>query len=265
MKKLAIVTAFLALFLTAATAADISKSDLNKQIDQTNFAVGNPTFCSATLIDVDRKLLLTANHCIDMQFETVEREKIGYDGSVKTEKIRVAKPGLVSQLEFGDNDIVKRTDYTFKIILNDSDLDLALVEVKGNGKLPNAMKAAIACKAPERGDDVYAVGNSYGVMYASLTKGIVSSTDRNYRMFHIDQGDHGLTQFSAQIVGGNSGGALYDSSGELIGVNVRGGATGFGLAVPLGDIKKFLMRREGLTDLWKRCNGQVGELPKAEE
>jgi S1-C subfamily serine protease len=111
----------------------------------------------------------------------------------------------------------------------------------------------MACRQSERGDEVYAVGNPYGVLYASLTKGIVSSTERNTRMLHIDQSkDTQFIQFSAPIIGGNSGGALYNDVGELEGVVVRGGAPGFGLAVPLSDIKK-IMSSEMLEDLWKRC------------
>ncbi len=239
---------------SAAEAAEISKKDLNVQIDQTNFAVGNPTFCSATLIDAQKGYLLTANHCIRQMFEVVEREKISDDGVVKKEKVRVAKPGLVSQLVFKDGDVVVRTDYVFKIVLNDADMDLALVQVKGQLPMTIQAPAALACQPVERGDTVYAVGNSYGVLYASLTKGIVSSTDRGTALLDLDQFTPSkFVQFSAPIVGGNSGGALYNEAGEFVGVNVRGGATGFGLAVPLDEVKKFLRRHFG-EKLWERCD-----------
>ena len=60
--------------------ADWSISGMNRQIDQTNFLVNNN--CSATLIDAKRGLLLTANHCVDAQFRTIEREKIENKGVI---------------------------------------------------------------------------------------------------------------------------------------------------------------------------------------
>lgn len=236
-----------------AYAAPIKQEFLNNQIDATNFAVGNPTFCSATLIDAEKGLLLTANHCIRDQFETVNRETIGDDGVVKSEKVRIAKPGLVSQLTFKDGDVVVRTDYTFKIIQNDADTDLALIQVKG--VLPGIQQAPVACKASIRGDKVYAVGNSYGVLYASLSMGMVASTDRSAALLHIEQSnDTQFVQHTATAVGGNSGGALLNEAGELVGVHVRGNGAGIGLATPLNDVKKIIRKHMG-EELWqKRCD-----------
>lgn len=243
--------------------AEMSTADMNKQIDQTNFLVNRG--CSGTLIatrtsGLDKEshsYVLTANHCIDDQYEVVEHDKIDSDGKVTKEKIRVARPGTVSQIFFSGPTEIQRNSYVFKIKLADSALDLALLEVQS--KL-NAEPVVIACDDLQRGDKVFAVGNSYGVLYSSLTTGIVSSLQRSYRDLRIagelgdltDLGEHGLVQHSAPIVGGNSGGALYDVNGKFAGVNVRGGATGFSFSVPLSDVKKFL-RREAGEELWKDC------------
>ncbi len=198
---------------------------------------------------------LTANHCIQTQFRTIEREKIDEKGVVTKEKVRISEPGTVSQIVFNGPSEVQRTSYTFKIKLNDSDLDLALIQV--NAKIPNAVPAPIACRDAVRGETVYAVGNPLGVLYASVSKGIVASSNRNYRMIGVDEGnmaDNGLTQATTPTAGGNSGGSLYNDTGEIVGVVVRGyqQIAPVNLSVPLADIKKFL-GREKLERLWARC------------
>lgn len=246
----ALVVAVLA--VASAARADWSIDAMNRQIDQTNFLVNDN--CSATLIDAKRGYLLTANHCIAEQFRTVQREKIDDKGVVTREQVRISVPGTVSQLAFNGPDEVQRTSYVFKIKANDKDLDLALVQVKA--KLPNTATAPIACHEAERGETAFAVGNSLGVLYASVSKGIIASTHRNYRMIGVDgdAADNGLVQSTTPIAGGNSGGSLYNNQGEIVGVVVRGyqSVAPLGLSVPLSDIKKFLAAN-GAGDLFARC------------
>lgn len=237
---------------TPAMAWD--KAAMNKQIDQTNFLVNKG--CSGTLIAP--KYILTANHCIKDQYEVVDHDAIGADGKVTKEKIRIARPGTVSQIFFSGPAEVQKNSYVFKIKSTDSALDLALLELQT--KIPNE-PAELSCTYLSRGDTVFAVGNPYGALYSTLTSGIVSSLQRSYRDLQIagelgdltDSGEHGLVQHSAIIAGGNSGGALYDNDGKLEGVNVRGAASGFGFSVPLSDIRKFL---EG--QLHDRCVDDSG-------
>jgi S1-C subfamily serine protease len=232
--------AMLTLPVTTVYAWD--KADMNQRIDATNFLLDDD--CSGTLISPTR--ILTAAHCVLQKEREVERKTIKDDGTVKVEKVRVVEPGKASQYVFAGPLVQSRTDYLYKVVDTDKDKDLALISVPSQ-KGPSA---PVACKSPERGDTVYAVGNSYAILYSSVTKGIVSSVTRSYRDLRIngqlgnaaDGGENGLVQHSAPIVGGNSGGAMYNESGELAGVNVRGGATGFSLAVPLSDVREFLKK-----------------------
>lgn len=237
---------------TVGMAAAWESTAMNRQIDQTNFLVNDN--CSATLIDAKRGYLLTAAHCIQAQFTVVEREKI-VDDKVTTEKVRVARPGTVSQIYFKDANETHRNVYLFKIKLSDADLDLALIQVQA--QLSNTEQAALSCVEPQRGDTVFAVGNPAAILYASVSKGIVASINRNYRMIGVDGGgaDFGLIHSTTAIGGGNSGGSLYNDNGDIIGVVVRGyqSVSPLGLSVPLRDIKKFLTR-EGLNTLWDHCS-----------
>jgi len=218
---------------------------MNKQIDQTNFLIDND--CSGTLIDKDERLILTASHCIAAHYDTVSREEVDKDGTVKEIKVRVTKPGTVSQIDFAGANEVHRSVFVYRVKANDPHRDLGLIQVVA--KLPNTMQAPVACEAPDRGDTVYAVGNPFAVLYSTVTKGIVASVARDYRMLGIDgngddeqPGDNGLMQITAPIEGGNSGGAAYNDAGELIGVNVRASQVNetVAFAVPLEDVRKFL-------------------------
>lgn len=261
-KWLATVGLFCAVAVVAAAisahAADWPISDMNRQIDATNVLVNKG--CSGTVIDVNRSYVLTAAHCVVDQYETVEKDKVDKDGKVTKEKIQIVRPGTVSQEYFAGPNIVQTNSYVYKVVDTDRALDLALLKIQT--KLPAKAPAAIACTDPIRGDVVYAVGNSYALLYATVTKGIVSSVERSYRDLSLagelgdltDNGEHGLVQHSAPIAPGNSGGALYNDAGEFIGVNVRGTpAGGFSFSVPLSDVKGFL-KTNGAADLFARCD-----------
>ena len=253
-----IAIATLAAFCAKAHAADWPIADMNRQIDATNVLVNKG--CSGTVIDVNRSYVLTAAHCVLDQYETVERDKVDpKDGKVTKEKIQIVRPGTVSQEYFAGPNIVQTNSYVYKVVDSDKALDLALLKIQT--KMPAKAPAVIACTDPIRGDEVYAVGNSYGLLYATVTRGIVSSVERSYRDLQLagelgdltDSGDHGLVQHSAPIAPGNSGGALYDDTGDFIGVNVRTYPSGgFSFSVPLSDIKAFL-KTNGAGDLFARC------------
>lgn len=239
-----LATALVVLFVLGvcafAYADPISQSGLNTQIDQTDFVVNRN--CSGTLISRKKGLILTANHCVASMFEDVKVEQANDKGEVKEITKRVAVPGEVSQLDFAGGVQTRSVAYRYDVLARDEGTDLALLKLPA--KLPNFAEVNLACKAPERGDKVYAVGNPFVVLYASLTTGIVSSVDRSYGMLGIDslsQGnsDKRFTQFTAQIAPGNSGGALLNDSGFLVGVVVRGGFN-IGLAVAYDDVKAFL-------------------------
>lgn len=81
------------------------------------------------------------------------------------------------------------------------------------------------------GDIVLAIGNPYG-LGQSVSMGIVSATGREFNNPYSD-----YIQTDASINKGNSGGALIDTSGRLVGINTlirssTGGSEGIGLAIP---------------------------------
>jgi hypothetical protein len=101
-----LLTAALSVFLlTSANAADLTK--LNNLVDRTNIMVNSG--CSGTILDSVESLILTANHCIDQQYETVTREEIGSDGEVTEKEVRIAVPGVIHQFEFDGEGVIAKT------------------------------------------------------------------------------------------------------------------------------------------------------------
>ena len=114
----------------------------------------------------------------------------------------------------------KRT-YEATILEMNSTIDLALL----SATVPGA--ALAAGSTPKQGSTVIAIGAPFG-LDGTVTTGVLSAVrDRDL-------------QFSAQISPGNSGGALVDLSGRVIGVPtakiVTSGAEGLGLAIPIGRV-----------------------------
>jgi PDZ domain (Also known as DHR or GLGF)./Trypsin. len=92
------------------------------------------------------------------------------------------------------------------------------------------------------GDEVIAIGNPLGLeLSQTVTRGIISATERNIPV-NTSAGEWELTviQTDAAINAGNSGGALINSRGEVIGINslkISGtGVEGLGFAIPSNDV-----------------------------
>jgi Do/DeqQ family serine protease len=135
----------------------------------------------------------------------------------------------------------KRT-YTAKIIGTDPSTDLALLKIEEKG-LPFA--AYGNSDAVKVGEWVLAVGNPFNLT-STVTAGIVSAKARNIHIlpdqkFPIES----FIQTDAAVNPGNSGGALVNTNGELIGINAAiasntGSYSGYSFAIPVNMVKKVV-------------------------
>ncbi len=111
-------------------------------------------------------------------------------------------------------------------------------------------------KALKVGNGIIAIGNSLGYGQ-SVTTGVVSALDREVT---VDNVTTKMIQIDAAINGGNSGGALLNSHGEVVGINsvkysssgtsTSASIEGMGFAIPITDVKDLitsLMNGEGDT------------------
>jgi putative serine protease PepD len=118
------------------------------------------------------------------------------------------------------------TRYAAQVVGSSSDADVAVIRVTGvSGLTPATFADSDQVRV---GDDVVAVGNALDLGETmSVTRGIVSALDRT---IETDNGTYrGLIQTDAAISSGNSGGALLDATGAVIGMNSAGAASSSGI------------------------------------
>jgi Do/DeqQ family serine protease len=119
-----------------------------------------------------------------------------------------------------------------RIVGLDPETDLAVLQVKADGRLPAVTFAPT--ESLRVGDVVLAIGNPFGVGQ-TVTHGIVSALGRSQLGINTFEN---FIQTDAAINPGNSGGALTDSNGNLVGINTAiysrtGGSLGIGFAIPV--------------------------------
>lgn len=129
----------------------------------------------------------------------------------------------------------------------DANKDIAVISVKLS-EISDETKKEIKVAAIGNSDDiklgsgVVAIGNSLGYGQ-SVTHGIVSALDREITM-QGSQNANKYIQTDAAINGGNSGGALLNMKGELIGINTAkiaaSGVEGMGYAIPITDVEDLI-------------------------
>lgn len=123
-----------------------------------------------------------------------------------------------------------RREFTAKVIAQDEEIDLAVLQIDTKGeRLPTLSISKDSVL--EIGDIVLAIGNPFGVGQ-TVTSGIVSALGRT-NVTDVSS----FIQTDAAVNPGNSGGALVNLNGELVGVNTAifsrsGGSNGIGFAIP---------------------------------
>lgn len=129
------------------------------------------------------------------------------------------------------------TEHEAKVIGTDPKLDVALLKVKA--KRMKTVKIGNS-KALRVGDWVVAIGNPFGLSQ-TVTAGIVSAKGRVIGSGPYDD----FIQTDAAINPGNSGGPLFNTKGEVVGINTAiysrsGGNNGIGFAIPINLAKPIL-------------------------
>ena len=128
-----------------------------------------------------------------------------------------------------------------KLVGSDESNDVAVLKVDADGLVPVALGSS---KALSVGDDVVAIGNPLGELTFSLTAGVVSALDRTIT---TQSNTMDLIQTDCAINSGNSGGALFNMYGEVVGItNSKYSSNGMsneasidniGFAIPMDNIR----------------------------
>ncbi len=103
--------------------------------------------------------------------------------------------------------------YEAKLVGSDAESDLAVLKVDASGLTPAEFGISVSLRV---GDDVLAIGNPLGSeLFGTMTEGIVSAINRDV---NVDGYTMTLIQTTAALNPGNSGGALINTSGQVIGI-----------------------------------------------
>ena len=142
--------------------------------------------------------------------------------------------------------------YKAKLVGTDTKMDIALLKIDSDEKLPYIVFGD--SDEIKVGEWVLAVGNPYN-LNSTVTAGIVSAKARDLS----NEGIQSFIQTDAAVNPGNSGGALVNTRGELVGINTMissptGSYTGYSFAVPSNITRKII------EDLMQFGNVQRGVL-----
>jgi S1-C subfamily serine protease len=150
------------------------------------------------------------------------------DGFILTSAHVVAGPGRGGRAAFVDG-----REIAFQVIGADPFSDLAVLRAEADDLTPAELGDADALRV---GQLVIAVGNPHG-FESSVTAGVVSALGRSLpaRSGRAVRFVDNVIQTDAALNPGNSGGALADSAGHVIGINTAVAGIGLGLAVPINE------------------------------
>ncbi len=201
------------------------------------------------------KTIHTVVHVKNVSRRTISNPMLeffyGYGGQQQHEQVGTGSGVIISEDGYivTNNHVIKdateieitlnnKKSYKAKLIGTDSKMDIALLKIDASEKLPYS--AFANSDSVKVGEWVLAVGNPYNLT-STVTAGIVSAKARNLDTSGIQS----FIQTDAAVNPGNSGGALVNTRGELIGINtmissMTGSYVGYSFAVPSNNARKII-------------------------
>jgi len=233
-------------------------NDKNSVVTLATDSYGKKIGLSADVLDFTEaaeKTIHTVVHVKNVSRRTVTNPILdyfyGYKGGQSQEQVGTGSGVIISEDGYivTNNHVIKgaseieitlnnKKSYQAKLIGTDSKMDIALLKIDANEKLPYTVFAN--SDSVKIGEWVLAVGNPYNLT-STVTAGIVSAKARDLDTSGIQS----FIQTDAAVNPGNSGGALVNTRGELIGINtmissMTGSYVGYSFAVPSNIARKII-------------------------
>ena len=143
--------------------------------------------------------------------------------------------------------LINGDEFEADVIGFDPQTDLALLKIDADNLAASSLGDSDDTRV---GDWVVAIGNPFG-LGGTATAGIVSARSRDIRSGPYDD----YLQIDAPINRGNSGGPVFNTDGEVVGVNTaifspNGGSVGIGFAIPINQVREIVdeLRSDGSID-----------------
>ena len=218
----------------------------------------NVGFAAAESVDFTEaadKTVHSVVHVKNTSYRTVTNPMLeffyGYRGGQQQEQVGTGSGVIISEDGYivTNNHVIKdaseieitlnnKKTYKAKLVGTDSKMDIALLKIDADTKLDYTVFAD--SDNVKVGEWVLAVGNPYN-LNSTVTAGIVSAKARNLD----SSGIQSFIQTDAAVNPGNSGGALVNTKGELVGINtmissMTGSYVGYSFAVPSNIARKII-------------------------
>ena len=230
------ILGFLISYIYTANEDDVSNKDkiligasYNQAIARASPAVVN-IYSDQIVGEKDRRKTRSFNSIFDDKSNSIKTSLgsgviLSSDGYILTNQHVIGDLTVRITVELFDG-----KKYKAQLIGIDRGTDLAVLKINNSEATFPSIEIDDSDKV-KIGDIVLAIGNPYG-LGQSVSMGIISATGREFENPYSN-----YIQTDASINKGNSGGALIDTQGRLIGINTlirssSGGSEGIGLAIP---------------------------------
>ena len=159
----------------------------------------------------------------------------------------------------------KQDYYNASVIATDKKQDLALIKVNGLPKSIKPVNLGSDSKI-EVGDNVYAIGHPISYPW-TFSFGMVSQVRKNFEWDYDENFTHSanVIQMQTPISTGNSGGPLFSSEGQVVGINTLGDTEGqnINFAVAVDQVKQFIKDNPYIKKVNPLNAAMIKEFPKA--
>lgn len=217
-----------------SSTATIQKNEGNQSAETTDYKVGDVMTKSEvaklvkdSVVEITTEKLVTGSY-----FNQYVESGAGSGVIIASEGYIVTNNHVIKDASSVKIRLTNGNEYTAELIGTDASTDIALLKIEPTEKLTVATLGSSSNLSVA--EDVLVIGNPLGELGGSVTSGIISALARDIT---VDGESMSLIQTNAAVNPGNSGGGMFNLSGELVGiVNAKSVGTdieGLGFAIPI--------------------------------
>lgn len=232
---------------------DTSKVSLSKSSSENKTVVDVFAYSETAIAVANKALPSVAGITVNYQVSTfrggkTQAEAVGSGIIISKDGYIVTNNHVISAESSSYYTIEKATEITVKlyndetpykatVVGTDEYTDIAILKIEKDNLTPATLGKS---ENVQVGEVAFAIGNPVGMDY-SVTSGIISAKDREVE---VDGTTYTAIQTDAAINSGNSGGALVNANGEVIGINTLKlsgtGIEGIGFAIPISSVTDII-------------------------
>ncbi|MGB4614025.1 MAG: trypsin-like peptidase domain-containing protein [Erysipelotrichaceae bacterium] len=238
-----ILIAFISISFGFLGGSIYSKLNPNKEIIYQNIPIVENTVTNNDDLSVQQVVLKVQDSVVQIKVEslitgflgqTLKNEGAGSGVIISEDGYIVTNNHVIEGVSNIYVTLNNNKEYKATLVGADVKTDLAVIKIEGNDFVSASIGDSSSAIV---GDTAIVIGNPLGEFGGTVTTGIISALNRD---IIIDNQAMNLLQTNAEVNPGNSGGGLFNSKGELIGIiNAKilaNNVEGIGFAIPSNDV-----------------------------